>query len=80
MDPYAAHDDGAFGVQPPMMGQAPQMFDYGNDSPNHYSSYYDDMNGGMDDGMDGTNDNGDPKRRRIARVCASASSPGRWLT
>lgn len=68
MDPYAQRDDASFGVQQSMMGQ-PQMFDYGNESPNPYSYYDGDVNGGMDD-MDGGNDNGDPKRRRIARVRA----------
>jgi hypothetical protein len=76
MNPYGAQDDGAFGVGQPMMGQAPQMYaDFGDESPQHYSSYYGDgdFGGGQDESMEGGNDIGDPKRRRIARVCGSSS-------
>ena len=63
MDSY--NQDGTAFVAPPIMNHPPQMFgDYGSESPVHYSgNYYAD-----NDGQGSLEDNGDPKRRRIARV------------
>ena len=63
MDSYT-QDSTAFAA-PPIMNPPPQMFgDYGSESPAHFSGAYFAEN----DGQGNMDDNGDPKRRRIARV------------
>ena len=63
MDAYPQDGNGYNGIS--MMNHNSQMFgDYGSDSPGQFSGTYyadNDVQGGMED-------NGDPKRRRIARV------------
>lgn len=58
--------DGTAFIAPPIMNPPPQqMFgDYGSESPFQFSGSYFAEN----DGQGSMEDNGDPKRRRIARV------------
>lgn len=68
MESYA-QDGSTFGA-PPIMNSQPQMFgDYGSDDPVQFSGNYFDG-----DGQGNVDENGDPKRRRIARVLLTPSS------